>query len=420
MLALRSTVARPAALGTARRAVARPAGLGALRGPRGVAAPAPRRQQVQGPGASTVAGTGQRRARRAAIGRVARRRGRGGFRGPGGRADRGATGAVSALSRPPAPQRAPRHAAAPGGRTAHAPAPPAPHACARTQGVAVVASALGAGGDVPVSGDTLGAQAPTMRNLAFGSFWVQLPLSVVSACILFFAVQFTRTVRRRGGVGRGARGSAHAEAAQRGARRVRRPRALGEAVAAALACAVSGRWQARHAAQMAPGPDSGPHPHAAHPRSPAPQQPADVSRWFTLIGIACAFISTFFAHGFLTLARQAINQGKAVSRSYLVQNLVSAGACLGVPAACQAKAGPRRAPAWGSGCRTGSRLQPRASAGPGLVLPEPARACPTLPDPARSPPPTHPPPTRCATPTSTCWASASPWSACRPPVRRAA
>ncbi|GBF95301.1 TIC, chloroplastic [Raphidocelis subcapitata] len=98
-------------------------------------------------------------------------------------------------------------------------------------------------GDLPVSADSLGAQAPTMRNLAFGSFWVQLPLSVVSACILFFAVQFARG-------------------------------------------------------------------------------PADVSRMFTLIGIAAAFISTFFAHGFLTVARQAINQGKAVSRSFLVQNLV--------------------------------------------------------------------------------------------------
>jgi hypothetical protein len=62
----------------------------------------------------------------------------------------------------------------------------------------IMASALGpsGSGDVPVSSDTLGSQAPTMRNLAFGSFWVQLPLSVVSACILFFAVQFTRAVRR--------------------------------------------------------------------------------------------------------------------------------------------------------------------------------------------------------------------------------
>lgn len=40
------------------------------------------------------------------------------------------------------------------------------------------------------------------------------------------------------------------------------------------------------------------------------------------MGIACGFLSTFFAHGFHTLAKQAINQGKAVKRSFLVQNLV--------------------------------------------------------------------------------------------------
>lgn len=52
-------------------------------------------------------------------------------------------------------------------------------------------------------------------------------------------------------------------------------------------------------------------------------QPSDVSRWFTLVGIALAFISTFVAHGILSLARQAINQGRQVSRSFLVQSLVS-------------------------------------------------------------------------------------------------
>ena len=46
---------------------------------------------------------------------------------------------------------------------------------------------------------------------------------------------------------------------------------------------------------------------------------------FTLIGIVCSFASTFFAHGFLSLARSAINQGKAVKRSFLVQNLVRSG-----------------------------------------------------------------------------------------------
>jgi hypothetical protein len=52
------------------------------------------------------------------------------------------------------------------------------------------------------------------------------------------------------------------------------------------------------------------------------KQPGDISRWFTLVGIVCGFLSTFFAHGFLTLARQAIQQGKAVKRSYLVSNLL--------------------------------------------------------------------------------------------------
>lgn len=49
-----------------------------------------------------------------------------------------------------------------------------------------------------------------------------------------------------------------------------------------------------------------------------PPQPSDVSRWFTLFGIAASFISTFFAHGFLSLAKKAINEGKAVSRTFLV------------------------------------------------------------------------------------------------------
>lgn len=51
-------------------------------------------------------------------------------------------------------------------------------------------------------------------------------------------------------------------------------------------------------------------------------QPSDVSRWFTLVGIVASFISTFFAHGFLTLAKQAINEGRQVSRGFLVQALV--------------------------------------------------------------------------------------------------
>ncbi|WIA41833.1 hypothetical protein OEZ86_009163 [Tetradesmus obliquus] len=98
-------------------------------------------------------------------------------------------------------------------------------------------------GDLPVSADTLGDSAATVRNFAFASFWVQLPLTIVSAGILFFAISFSKA-------------------------------------------------------------------------------PSDVSRWFTLVGIVASFISTFFAHGFLTLAKQAINEGKTVSRSFLVQNLV--------------------------------------------------------------------------------------------------
>jgi hypothetical protein len=43
------------------------------------------------------------------------------------------------------------------------------------------------------------------------------------------------------------------------------------------------------------------------------QQPGDVSRYFTLFGIVCSFISTFFAHGFLTLAKQAIWQVRSRS-----------------------------------------------------------------------------------------------------------
>eukprot|EP00879_Flechtneria_rotunda_P024706 GHRR01026212.1.p1 GENE.GHRR01026212.1~~GHRR01026212.1.p1 ORF type:complete len:210 (+),score=34.55 GHRR01026212.1:387-1016(+) len=97
--------------------------------------------------------------------------------------------------------------------------------------------------DPLVTADSLGDSATAARNFAFASFWVQLPLTIVSACILFFSVTLS-TVSN------------------------------------------------------------------------------DISRWFTLVGVAFSFLSTFFAHGFLTLARQAINEGKLVSRSYLVQNLV--------------------------------------------------------------------------------------------------
>eukprot|EP00775_Hariotina_reticulata_P013608 gene13608-13733_t len=100
-----------------------------------------------------------------------------------------------------------------------------------------------ASGDVPVTADSLGPQATAVRNFAFASFWLQLPLTAVSAGILIFAISFNKA-------------------------------------------------------------------------------PGDISRWFALVGIIFAFISTFFAHGFKTLAKQAINDGKQVSRTFLVQNLV--------------------------------------------------------------------------------------------------
>lgn len=58
------------------------------------------------------------------------------------------------------------------------------------------------------------------------------------------------------------------------------------------------------------------------PRFCARLQPSDVTRWFTLVGIVFSFLSTFFAHGFLSLARKAINEGRQVSRAFLYQNLV--------------------------------------------------------------------------------------------------
>ncbi|KAI8476023.1 MAG: hypothetical protein J3K34DRAFT_402708 [Monoraphidium minutum] len=113
----------------------------------------------------------------------------------------------------------------------------APSRCSRKQ-LSVRANA----GDITVSGDSLGPQASTIRNLSWSSFWVQLPLSVVSGSILFFAAFVTRS-------------------------------------------------------------------------------PSDISRVCTFLSVGLAFISTFFAHGFLTLARRAINEGKAVKRSDLVANL---------------------------------------------------------------------------------------------------
>jgi len=50
------------------------------------------------------------------------------------------------------------------------------------------------GDDLPVNVDTLGDNAAAVRNYAFASFWVQLPLTIVSACILIFAVLYSKGV----------------------------------------------------------------------------------------------------------------------------------------------------------------------------------------------------------------------------------
>jgi hypothetical protein len=50
------------------------------------------------------------------------------------------------------------------------------------------------GDDLPVNLDTLGDSASTVRNYAFASFWVQLPLTIVSACILIFALLYSKGV----------------------------------------------------------------------------------------------------------------------------------------------------------------------------------------------------------------------------------
>lgn len=68
-------------------------------------------------------------------------------------------------------------------RTARAPLTASP---GRKQ-LSVSANALDSVGD-----SSLGPAAPTVRNIAWGSFWVQLPLSVVSGCILLFGASLTR------------------------------------------------------------------------------------------------------------------------------------------------------------------------------------------------------------------------------------
>jgi hypothetical protein len=53
------------------------------------------------------------------------------------------------------------------------------------------------GDNLPVNLDDLGDNAATVRNYAFASFWFQLPLTIVSACILIFAVLYSKGVSAR-------------------------------------------------------------------------------------------------------------------------------------------------------------------------------------------------------------------------------
>lgn len=55
-------------------------------------------------------------------------------------------------------------------------------------------SCKSAPGDDLVNVDSLGDSASTVRNYAFASFWVQLPLTIVSACILIFALLYSKGV----------------------------------------------------------------------------------------------------------------------------------------------------------------------------------------------------------------------------------
>jgi hypothetical protein len=52
------------------------------------------------------------------------------------------------------------------------------------------------GDNLPVNLDDLGDNASVVRNYAFASFWVQLPLTIVSACILIFALLYSKGVSR--------------------------------------------------------------------------------------------------------------------------------------------------------------------------------------------------------------------------------
>lgn len=58
------------------------------------------------------------------------------------------------------------------------------------------------------------------------------------------------------------------------------------------------------------------------PRPPGMTPAGDVSKWLTLVGVVLAFVSTFFAHGFLNLAKK-VQEGGQVGREWLVNSLLT-------------------------------------------------------------------------------------------------
>lgn len=57
------------------------------------------------------------------------------------------------------------------------------------------------------------------------------------------------------------------------------------------------------------------------PPCPPGASTADPSKYCTLLGVALSFISTFFAHGFNSLAKK-VSSGQGVSRDWVVANLL--------------------------------------------------------------------------------------------------
>ncbi len=47
----------------------------------------------------------------------------------------------------------------------------------------------------------------------------------------------------------------------------------------------------------------------------------DITKWLTLVGIVCSLLSTFFAHGFNTLAKK-VQSGQVVQRAWVVNSLL--------------------------------------------------------------------------------------------------